>query len=525
MTEKRKLIEVALPLEAINEASEHEKSVPRRGHPATMHLWWARRPLAACRAVLFSSLVDDPSSRPLDFPTEEAQQAERLRLFALIEKLIRWENSGDAETVREAREEIKRSCGATPPTIFDPFAGGGTIPLEAQRLGLPVVAADLNPVAVLITKAMTEIPQRFAGRPAVGSGARAQTRIDIPQGLVGLADDIRAYGRLIFEAARADLVHAYPSYDGQTPIAWLWARTASCPNPACGGRMPLVSGYELSSKKGRVQSVRPEVSADRKRVTFRVSEGPGPVSPKLGPGAKFRCELCGQVAKDTDLLVQASREGFGTQLMAVVVQGNRKRVFLNPTSQQEEAAQSIRRTSTFDVDLPGNARWFSPPRYGIRKYGELFTDRQFEAIATIQSHIARIRGQIASDAAAAGFPDDDLPLRDGGAGGRAYAEAISVYLALALDKLADWCSAFCGWIKQIEGVTHTFARQSIPMVWDFAEVNPFSEAVGNFMNHIEWVADAAAYFPADAPPASVVQRDAVAEVIEAPVVVCTDPPY
>ncbi|MEW6212531.1 MAG: DUF1156 domain-containing protein, partial [Acidobacteriota bacterium] len=168
---KKKLIEVALPLEAINKESAREKSI-RHGHPSTLHLWWTRRPLAACRAVLFASLVDDPSSHPDQFPTEEEQERERLRLFGIIEKMVKWENTTNENVLNEAREEIMKSTGGNPPPVLDPFCGGGSIPLEAQRLGLEAHASDLNPVAVLITKALIEIPPRFAGRPPVHLGAR-----------------------------------------------------------------------------------------------------------------------------------------------------------------------------------------------------------------------------------------------------------------------------------------------------------------------------------------------------------------
>jgi putative DNA methylase len=209
MTEqRRKLIEVALPLEAINRESAREKSI-RHGHPSTLHLWWARRPLAAARAVLFAQLVDDPSARPEEFPTQVAQDVERKRLFELMERLVKWENSTDEKLFAQAHAEILKSTGGNPPPILDPFAGGGSIPLEAQRLGLEVHASDLNPVAVLINKAMIEIPPKYAGRPPVFPGA-AEGAVQHWPRATGLAEDVRRYGAWMREQAQGRIGHVYP---------------------------------------------------------------------------------------------------------------------------------------------------------------------------------------------------------------------------------------------------------------------------------------------------------------------------
>ena len=236
---KKKLIEVALPLEAINRASAREKSI-RHGHPSTLHLYWARRPLAACRAVLFSQLVDDPSAHPDKFPTVEAQAIERQRLFDIIERLVVWENSNDEALLAEAHEEILKSTNGNPPAILDPFAGGGSRPLEAQRLGLEAHASDLNPVAVLITKALIEIPPKWAGQPPVFPGA-AEAKMTWPKA-TGLAEDVRRYGEWMRDEAEKKIGHLYPKAtldDGTKAnvIAWIWARTVTCPNPACGIEM------------------------------------------------------------------------------------------------------------------------------------------------------------------------------------------------------------------------------------------------------------------------------------------------
>jgi putative DNA methylase len=235
MIYRKKLIEVALPLDAINKASAREKSI-RHGHPSTLHLWWARRPLAACRAVLFASLVDDPSEHPEEFPTEQDQEQERERLFKLIEQLVQWENSNNEDVLQKARAEILKSTGGNPPPVLDPFAGGGSIPLEAQRLGLEAHASDLNPVAVLINKALIEIPPKFAGRPPVNPEARRSLMGGDWSGARGLADDIRYYGKWMRDEAYKRIGHLYPKVTlpkehggGEaTVIAWLWTRTITC---------------------------------------------------------------------------------------------------------------------------------------------------------------------------------------------------------------------------------------------------------------------------------------------------------
>jgi putative DNA methylase len=322
MTPKRKLIEVALPLEAINRESAREKSI-RHGHPSTLHLWWARRPLAACRAVLFASLVDDPSANPDRFPTEAEQEIERQRLFTLIEKLVPWEATADPKVLRAAQDEIAASCPDGPPPVLDPFSGGGSIPLEAQRLGLDVRASDLNPVAVLITKALVELPPRFAGRPPVHPDAELRSGAGWT-GARGLAEDVRRYGAWMREEARKRIGHLYPDAtlpDGTTApvIAWLWARTVKCPNPACGATMPLVSTYKLGTKPGKERWLAPTFDHAGKRVRFDVSATEPQVAPiKNGRGSRFRCLLCGEITTEDHARTEGSGGRIGQQLLVVL---------------------------------------------------------------------------------------------------------------------------------------------------------------------------------------------------------------
>jgi len=513
---KRKLLEVALPLEAINRACQHEKSVPRKGHPATMHLWWARRPLAACRAVLFAQLVDDPSAHPDRFPTEEAQAVERRRLFDLLERLVVWENAGDESLLRQARYEIASCFDGSPPAVLDPFAGGGSIPLEAQRLGLEAHASDLNPVAVLINKALIEIPPRWADRPPVFPGA-ADSRLGRWSRATGLAEDVRRYGLWMRDEAEKRIGHLYPKatlLDGTsaTVIAWNWARTVTCPNPACGAVLPLVSSLWLSKKKNRPTWLQPVVTGKEVRFEVEFGNSGPPESPKQGRGAKFACLVCGDVTSDAYVKAEGMAGRMGQQLLAVVAEGHRQRVYLSPTHEASRSADVPRPADPPEAEMPENPRWFSPPAYGMPSYADLFTDRQLVALTTFSDLVAEARKTVESDALTAGITDAEQ-----------YAADIATYLAFAVSKLADWSSSICSWIPQIEGVRNTFARQAIPMAWDYIEVNPLSTAVGNFTNHIEWVA--AGLLGCGWKPVGDVRQASAEAAINPGAVVTTDPPY
>jgi putative DNA methylase len=534
---KRKLIEVSLPLEAINKACVHEKSVPRKGHPATMHLWWARRPLAAARAVLFSQLVDDPSSHPEQFPTEEDQRRERERLHGLIERLVAWENLRDERLFAEAKEEILRSTGGSPPPILDPFAGGGTIPLEAQRLGLEVHASDLNPVAVLINKALIEIPPKFAHRPPVFPGL-AESKMAGWSGPAGLAADVRAYGEWICSEAEKRIGHHYPKAtlpdgSGATVIAWIWARTVICPNPACGIVMPLVRSWWLSKKKGREAYVVPRVIADSehpsgKRVAFEIAHDLENAPTKDEDGTMSgrhggRCVSCGGVADIEHVRREALAGGLGQSLMSLVCEGHRRRIYVQPVAEHVSAAEVSRPTESIEGDIASNPRWFSPPAYGLAQFSDLFTNRQLLTLTTISSLIVEAREHVLKAALAAGAPSGDR-LAKGGSDAEAYADAVVTYLSYVSSKLADWLSSICSWIPQIEGVRDTFSRQALPMVWDFAEINPFSKSVGNVASHFDWIVSGIEALPGEGPQVHVTLADA-AQRKTGNLLISTDPPY
>jgi putative DNA methylase len=531
---KRKLIEVALPLEAINVASAHEKSVPRRGHPATLHLWWARRPLAACRAVLFASLVDDPSSDPDRFPTPRAVEEERTRLFGIIERLVQWENSTNEAVLEEAHAEILRCTNGNPPPVLDPFCGGGSIPLETQRLGLTAYASDLNPVAVLITKALIEIPPKFANMPPVHPDARRGVGgTGAWQGAAGLAEDVRRYGVWMRDEAERQIGYLYPKVrlpqergGGEaTVIAWLWARTVTCPNPVCGARMPLVRSFELSTKTGRETWMEPVVDPSAKAVRFEVRAGHE--TPRGGTVGRqgARCLVCESPVPLDHIRAEGKAKRMGAQLMAIVAEGQRNRVYLSPTDHDEAIARLADSPWGPDEQLSTHPQYMAAPRYGMTRVRDLYAPRQLVALTTFSDLVSEARDRVIGDALAAGLSNDGVDLAVGGTGAIGYADAVATYLAFAVSKLADWSSSICSWIPRIEGVRDTFARQAIPMVWDYTEINPLSSSVGNFVNHTEWVADSLAAVPASG-VAIVQQLDATTDLNGAPSpMVSTDPPY
>jgi putative DNA methylase len=701
---RKKLIEAALPLDAINAESAREKSI-RHGHPSTLHLWWARRPLAACRAVLFASLVDDPAepdappaylaaldelpkpaSLPLTWDSMTLAEQRRERLFTFIAKLVRWENSTNEYILATARNLIHLACEGNPPPVLDPFCGGGSIPLEAQRLGLEAHASDLNPVAVLITKALIEIPPKFAGRPPVNPEARrwkiedrggeshalqatggvaegdgpsagdlphgagiaaggtvrdsvpddTRGRLDpgehrrglgervgqgegavpgrgtgfaggagdaghpvradrlvssredskdardddrgrqdadghAPQpsliaavgpsylsptssfstsyrGAAGLAADVRYYGKWMRDEAERRIGHLYPKVtppspargrgvggEGLTVIAWLWARTVRCPNPACGAMMPLVRSFWLSTKPGRKAWVEPVVdpgqgagqgrSGSPPVVRFTVKTGAGRPPDGTVNRRGATCIVCGAAVPFAHVRAEGKAGRMGAQLMAIVAEGERGRIYLPPDEEHERIATQAEPSWRPEAQLPRNPRDFKTPNYGMSTFADLFTPRQLVALTTFSDLVAEARERVLADARAAGLPDDGVPLTAGGTGATAYADAVAVYLAFALSRFADSGCALATWQSVGDKVAHAFARQALPMVWDFAEVNPFSNSTRNFLDAVQWVAESLDAVPAG-PVARIWQGDATALQLDGTrCVMATDPPY
>lgn len=571
----KKLIEVALPLDDINAAAAREKSI-RHGHPSTLHLWWARRPLAAARAVIFAQMVNDPGYQQdggFKYGVNKREaEIKREKLFQIIRDLVKWENTNNEDVLNRARAAIKESWVETChlnrkhpqaaelfnpeklPAFHDPFAGGGAIPLEAQRLGLESYASDLNPVAVMINKAMIEIPPKFAGQAPVGpipesdkTSKKKATKdmLEDWSGAKGLAEDVRRYGHWMREEAFKRIGHLYPKvkitddmiadrpdlkpYAGEelTVIAWLWARTVKSPNPAFSHvDVPLAASFLLSSKKGRDAWVEPVISGETYAFEIRMSkpEHDAKSGTKLGRGANFNC-IFSNTTIDPKYIYAESRAGnLGQRLMAVVAEGKGGRVYLSPTDRIEAMAHQAKPEWKPDVLMPENPRWFSPPMYGMKSYGDLFTPRQLVALTTFSDLVQEARNKAIADAEINGMTDDGLGIDLGGKGATAYGDALAVYLSFAINKLADRGSTICSWDSSRSSTRNTFGRQAIPMTWDFAEPNPLSDSTGNFMGGIGWASDVLGRMDSVV-DGNVLQQDAATQNISTDKVISTDPPY
>ncbi len=513
MMQKRKLIEVALPLDAINAAAATEKSI-RKGHPSTLHLWWARRPLAACRAVLFASLVDDPSCD--SSLTAAEQERRRKELFGLIEELVRWENTNDPRLLAHAWAEIEASCGSGVPAVLDPFAGGGSIPLEAQRLGLRAYAGDLNPVAVLINKAQVEIPPQFAGREPIHTVAGQASALDSWERAAGLAADVRHYGQWMREQAEARIGHLYPSVtlpaeDGggdATVIAWLWARTTPCLNPACGSTMPLLNSFALSRRKGREAWLEPVPDSATRQITFRIRRGLGCPQGGTVTRSGATCLACAAAVPLKDVRAAGKARGLGSQLVCIVAEGDRKRIYVPANDDHRRASQVEPPTNPPSGSLPHNPRAITVPNYGVRQWAELFTARQLTTMCTFADLVAKARERVLADGS-----------------DESYADAIAHYLSLVIGRLANRSSNLCFWNPGRDTIEQVFARNALPMVWVYAEGNPFSNSSGNFLGQLEYLVAALERVPAQG-RGYVKQLDArQPHDPERRVMVFTDPPY
>ena len=527
---KKKLIEVAIPLEAINAASAREKSI-RHGHPSTLHLWWARRPLAACRAVLFAQLVDDPSSHPDQFPTHEDQERERQRLFAIIEDLVKWENSTNEEVLERARAEIRRSCGGVLPPVYDPFSGGGSIPLEAQRLGLPAYGSDLNPVAVMIGKAMIEIPPKFKDMPPIHPGINERS---FHRKAEGLAEDVKYYGDWVREKAWERIGHLYPQvelpreYGGgnATAVAWLWARTVRSPNPALSGaHVPLMKSSWVSSVKGKEAWVETVVDRNSNSFTFAVHTSG---KPKVDGTVQRTAAICA-ISGDTIPLAYIQEEGkakrIKDRLLAVVCETTAGKVFISPNQLQEDTALSVTLAHEVDTQIDHWRSCTNCVVYGYDSFHSLFTRRQLAALRCFSDLVAEARTKVLEDARASGMPDDGISLENGGVQATAYADAVALYLAIGVDRLADRCASVCGWDVSRNTIRNTFARQAIPMVWEYAEVNPFSDSSGNWSSCMEWIFKVLEELNPHSSGQVFQENAAVGSASMPSYVVSTDPPY
>lgn len=491
-----------------------------------MHLWWSRKPLATARAVLFAQLVDDPSAHPEEFPTLEAQESERQRLHRLIVRLISWGNSTNEILLAEARDEIRRSNGGMLPNFLDPFAGGGSIPLEAQRLGLASHASDLNPVAVILEKALVEFPPKFSGRAPVHPAATR--RVSSWVRAEGLAEDIRRYGNWLRDEAFSRIGNLYPEVivpggTSHTVVAWKWARTVQSPNPANPIETPITSSWWLSKARGRGAYVVPHVSDGR--VSYEViqgNDGPGKEDDGTRVGRGARSIADGTPISSDYIKAEGVAGRMGSHLIAIVAEGSRGRIYVSPSAEHADAANVSAPSDIPEEDLPFDPRNVWTPSYGLTKFADLFTNRQLIALTTFGELVDEARARVYTDAIASGMADG-TSLESGGTGAQAYADAVATYLALAVSRCTDYNSSLTSWNSARDGLRNTFVRQAIPMTWDYAEANPFSSSSGNVVGQVEWVARAVEQLPASA-PGEATQASADARDY-GDVVVSTDPPY
>jgi len=572
----KKLIEVALPLDDINAACAHEKMPGIGPHPRGIHLWWARRPLAAARAVLFAQLVSDPGyQHELGYGVNKKEaELKREKLFQIIRDLVKWENTNNEEVLNRAREAIRESWRETCrlnrnhpqaaelfnpenlPAFHDPFAGGGAIPLEAQRLGLESYASDLNPVAVMINKSMIEIPPKFSGQKPVGPKPESDKQskksatsdaFEDWTGVKGLAEDVRRYGHWVHEEAVKRIGHLYPKvsitkemvaarpdlkpYQGEelTVIAWLWARTVKSPNPAFSHvKVPLVSSFVLSTKKGREAYVVPVIDGDR--YHFEVNVGNPPREAKNGTkaggrGANFSCLVSGSPIDGKYIKAEGQAGRMKQRLMAIVAEGKRGRVYLSPNDHMESIANQAEPYWAPSGEVPGRLTGGTCVPYGLTEWGDLFTPRQLLALSTLSDLVQEVRQKAITDAASAGWPNDRQGLDQGGTGATAYGEAVAVYLSFCLDRCADFNNSLTGWRQGNEKIMYLFARQSIPMVWDFGEANILENVVGGFITNLEYQVKCLLKLGASDAEGNALQLDAAAQDISKLKVISTDPPY
>lgn len=530
---RKKLIEVALPLPEINDASAYDKMPGIGPHPKGIHHWWARLPLPTARAVLFASVVDDPEAHPEKWPTEEAQNKERERLFDILRRMMGKKLHEHPEVYTEAKVEMLKYCDGCLPPVFDPFAGGGTIPLEANRLGFEAHAGDLNPVAVLLNKCNLELAPRWANLPPVNPEDRQRIGgTDSWRGTHGLAADVRYYGRIVRERIIEKIGHLYPKavlpkeYGGgeANVIAWIWARTVASPNPAAQGKhVPLISTYWLSSKGKNLAWLEPKVNKAARTYCFEVRTGNPKnravisTGTKLGRGAKFRCLLTDTPSSDGHIKSEAAAGQFGMCLLAVVAEGHRGKIYLPPKADHEVWARSAKPSGYPSEPLTYDSRYLTPPGYGMTSVDKLFTLRQLTALVTLSDLAKEIEADVRNDAMACKLSPEEVG---------AYASSVITFLALAIDRCTDFNNALCRWSPTNEKVMNLFGRQAISMIWDFAEANIMGESVGGWATCCEYVADCIEVMTGSNRLGHAYQIDAAAGLIGTNnLLVSTDPPY
>lgn len=497
-----KLVEVALPLEAISAAARRDKD-KKTGTIKNVHKWFAPMPTPAWRALLFATLIDDPG--------DETKRAELLRF---VERLVPPDgNPPDAATLAEAHDMLMEATDGNPPTVFDPFCGGGSTLVEAQRLGLPCAGSDLNPVPVLITRTLTELLPQVAGRPplVVEAGTLGMTG---GGPLDGFMADCRRYAQRIRDEVWDEIGHLYPAPPGGgTVIAWLWARTVTCLNPACHAVAPLVSSFWLSKKKGALTWIEPTDLRPGNPVRFEVHTGDAgpPPATKVGRGGTFRCAVCQESIPETHVKTEGKAKRLGTQLMAVAVDGECGRKYLSPSAVTEPPLVE-RPAAVPEVELPDYARWFSSPAYGITTEADLYTNRQLAVLGAFADAVTQVSSWVAADGG------DDIQAR-----------SIASVLGLCVSKLAMSQSTQVRWrTRAVESKAEpAFGRQALPMVWDFSETNPFGGSVGDWLGQLASATSGLRALPLSPAASLTFRSDArvAGDRFNGTALIATDPPY
>ena len=521
-TYKKKLIEVAIPLEAINAHAEKEKNNPfLKGHPRSLHQWWARRPNTTARAIIFSQIIDDPSCDPSRFPTEEAQDAERERIFDLIARGCGWGSDLD----RAALEELKKiaalsmGCKLSELNFYDPFCGGGAIPLEAKRIGLKSHASDLNPIALLITAGQIDVPEFCFGLSAANKSFLQSSQSN---NLLGLASDILFYADRMQSLAQDKIGDLYPDItvdsSKYSPSAYIWARTVPCPDPAFSGLMtPLIRSFSISSKKGKRIWLEPQKSQSgidfivKKEPLDRFSSLRAPSVSKSGG----ECLISGAALPLNYIREMAEGGRMGAQLAAIVCDPSSGRTAFSVTdAAPPQISQDLLR-SVPSIPLPEKALGFRVQLYGMHDFKEIFSSRQQLCLQTFSGLIPQIRNSVANDFREKhqGKYDADL-----------YASTVCRYLQMAISKLADYNNTISCWNQNNMNVTHLFTKHAIPMSWDYCEVNPFSSLM-SFTSISQSIAKAVENLP-NGPSGHIFQHDAAdIQMHVSNAIISTDPPY
>ena len=529
---KKKLIEVAMPLNSINKACDYEKKPGIGPHPRGIHHWWARRPHTAARAFLFAQLIDDPISRPEDFKTEEDQKQERKRLMSIIEKLSEWKSNNNDKFFFEIRSELKKSIGNDFPIILDPFSGGCTIPLEGKRMGLEVHGSDLSAVSTILGKSMIEINELFQNMPPLNPNGNLKNHY---RGFEGLAEDFKYYGFEVIKNCKQKLKSNYETenikdnrYKNSDIVAWIWTNTVASPDPSLNGlHVPLVKSFDLVTSRGNRVWIKPLVQGDR--YSFRVlSELDGCKYEKIeGTIGRHggRCIVSGS-AITLDYIRNEGKKGLLSQkLMAVCVKGKGRKNYFSPPLNYEKNIFLNSKIEYINCPIehwPGSTNCVV---YGRTKFQDLFSSRQLNSLIQFSLEIKKIEKQIFNEIknklelyTKEKKINLDLVSKE-------YLKLIMTFLAFTLSRALDFNNMHCRWSASNEKIMQLFARGAIPMCWDFGEANLFEDVVGGFPKIIDYQAKCIETLFVNNGKGRIIQSDAREAVIPKNSILNTDPPY